>query len=74
MGRNVGVYFSLRWKLAILFGSVFLILQSVFAYLAYMNAQDNFENDRKEIQYSHLNIAQTLTKIRFWCSNSLPNW
>jgi diguanylate cyclase (GGDEF)-like protein/PAS domain S-box-containing protein len=64
MGSS-SLFFSLRWKLAILFGSVFLILQSVFAFVSYMNAQDNFEKDRKNIQRSHINIAQTLTKDSF---------
>lgn len=64
MGNN-SLFFSLRWKLAILFGGVFLILQSVFAFVSYLNAQDNFENDRKIIQSSHINIAQTLTKDSF---------
>lgn len=64
MGNN-SLFFSLRWKLAILFGSVFLILQSVFAFVSYLNAQNNFENDRKKIQGSHINIAETLTKDSF---------
>jgi len=64
MGKN-SLFFSLRWKLAILFGSVFLILQSVFAFVSYLNAQDNFEKDRKNIQGSHINIAETLTKDSF---------
>jgi diguanylate cyclase (GGDEF)-like protein/PAS domain S-box-containing protein len=64
MGKN-SLFFSLRWKLAILFGSVFLVLQSLFAFTSYLNAQDNFENDRKNIQISHVNIAETLTKDSF---------
>jgi diguanylate cyclase (GGDEF)-like protein/PAS domain S-box-containing protein len=64
MGKD-SLFFSLRWKLAILFGSVFLVLQSVFAFVSYLNAQDNFENDRKNIQGSHINIVETLTKDSF---------
>jgi diguanylate cyclase (GGDEF)-like protein/PAS domain S-box-containing protein len=64
MGSN-SLFFSLRWKLAILFGIIFLILQSVFAFVAYFNAQDNFEKDRKNIQANHFNIANTLTKDSF---------
>ncbi|NOU21459.1 MAG: EAL domain-containing protein [Methyloglobulus sp.] len=64
MGNN-SLFFSLRWKLAILFGSVFLILQSVFAFVSYLNAQDNFENDRKNIRGHHTSIAETLTKDSF---------
>jgi diguanylate cyclase (GGDEF)-like protein len=63
--ENNSLFFSLRWKLAILFGSVFFILQSVFAFVLYLNAQDNFENDRKNIQGNHISIAETLTKDSF---------
>lgn len=59
------LFFSLRWKLAILFGSVFLILQSIFAYMSYLNARNNFEGDLKNIQTNHVNIADTLTKDSF---------
>ena len=62
---NSRLFFSLRWKLAILFGCVFLILQSLFAFFSYKNAQDNFESDRKNIQVSSINIAETLTKDSF---------
>lgn len=58
-------FFSLKWKLAILFGVVFLILHSVFSYLAYLHAVDNFAIQRKLIQNSHINIAQTLTENEF---------
>ncbi len=64
MGSN-SLFFSLRWKLAILFGSVFLILLSVFAFISYLNAQANFESGRKSIQDSHVNIAETLAKDSF---------
>jgi diguanylate cyclase (GGDEF)-like protein len=60
-----GIFFSLRWKLAILFGSVFLILHSVFSYFSYLEAIDNFELDRKKIQSSHINIAKALTEDSF---------
>lgn len=64
MGKN-SLFFSLRWKLAILFGIVFMVLQTVFAVVSYLNAQNNFGNDRKNIQKSHINIAETLTKDSF---------
>lgn len=64
MGNN-SLFFSLRWKLAILFCSVFLILQSVFAFVSYLNAQDNFENNRKKIQGSHISVVETLTNDSF---------
>ncbi len=62
---NNSLFFSLRWKLAILFSSVFLLLLSVFAYISYLNAQENFENVRLNIQASQVKIAQTLTKDSF---------
>lgn len=59
------LFFSLRWKIAILFGTVFLILQSLFAFVSYLHAQEKFENDRKRIQRNHVNIAQTFSKDSF---------
>ena len=59
------IFFSLRWKLAILFVAVFLLLLSVFAYMSYQNAMESFENDRKDIQSNHFNIAETLTNDSF---------
>lgn len=60
-----GIFFSLRWKLAILFGSVFLILHSVFSYFSYLDAIDNFEIERKKIQNNHINIAKALIEDSF---------
>jgi diguanylate cyclase (GGDEF)-like protein/PAS domain S-box-containing protein len=57
-----GLFFSLRWKLTILFGVVFLLLQSVFSYTTYVNVKDDFEQDRRHIQANHVNLAETLTK------------
>ncbi|MEQ1560099.1 MAG: cache domain-containing protein [Methyloglobulus sp.] len=51
--------------MAILFGSVFLVLQSAFALIAYLNALDDFENDRKRIRQNHLAITETLTEDSF---------
>ena len=59
------IFFSLRWKLAILFVAVFLALLSVFAYMSYQNAMESFDNDRKAIQSNHFNIAETLTNDSF---------
>ena len=64
MGNN-NQFFGLKWKLAILFASVFLLLQSVFAFISYKNALDNFESDRKSIQRSQISIAKTLTEDSF---------
>jgi len=60
-----GIFFSLRWKLAILFGSVFLILHSVFSYFSYLDAIDNFEIERRKIQNNHINIVKALTEDSF---------
>jgi diguanylate cyclase (GGDEF)-like protein len=60
-----GIFISLRWKLAILFGSVFLILHSVFSYFSYLDAIDNFEIDRRKIQNNHINVAKALTEDSF---------
>ena len=60
MGKQ-SLFFSLRWKLTILFGIVFLILQSAFSYMTYLNAKDNFEQNRIRIQANHTNLAETLT-------------
>jgi len=58
-------FFSLKWKLAILFGGVFLILHSIFSYLSYLHAVDNFAVHRENIQNNHINIAGTLTENAF---------
>jgi diguanylate cyclase (GGDEF)-like protein len=63
--KSNSLFFSMRWKLAILFGGIFLILQSVFSFVSYLQAQDNFKNNRKTTQNNHINIAKTLTKDSF---------
>ncbi|MGZ8164458.1 MAG: EAL domain-containing protein [Methylobacter sp.] len=64
MGNN-RFFFSLRWKLALLFGVVFLVLHSVFSYVSYLKAIDEFAIDRKKVQDSHINIAKALTEDSF---------
>lgn len=54
--------FSLRWKLALLFGGVFLMLHSVFSYLMFLEAKDNFADKRRHVENSHVNIAKALTE------------
>lgn len=56
------LFFSLRWKLAILFGILFVIFQCAFAFISYQHAQANFENGRQAVKSNHLNVARTLTK------------
>ncbi|MEQ1528026.1 MAG: EAL domain-containing protein [Methylococcales bacterium] len=58
-------FLSLRWKLTALFGSVFLMLHSVFSYLSYLDAIDKFDKDRKTIVESHINLANALTEDSF---------
>lgn len=62
---NERYFFSLRWKLAILSGTVFLVLHTIFSYVSYLDAIDNFELDRKNIQSSHINIVNSLTEDSF---------
>lgn len=58
-------FLSLRWKFAILFGAVFLILHTVFSYLSYLDAIKHFNLDRKNIENTHINITRTLTQDSF---------
>ena len=61
MGEN-SFFFSIRWKLAILFGCVFLILHSAFSYMMYLEAKEHYASERKNVENSHINIAKALTK------------
>ena len=63
--ENNSLFFSLRWKLAILFGGFFLILLSAFSYFFYLNAKTDFEKDRIHFKINRDNIIQTLTKDSF---------
>jgi diguanylate cyclase (GGDEF)-like protein/PAS domain S-box-containing protein len=58
-------FFSLRWKLAILFGSVFLLMHSIFSYFAYRHKTEDFYIDRKNEHSNHLHIARALTEDSF---------
>jgi diguanylate cyclase (GGDEF)-like protein len=58
-------FFSLRWKLVLMFGTVFLVLHSIFSYVSYLDAIDNFSLDRKSIENNHINIVKTLTEDSF---------
>jgi len=60
--REFRFFFSLRWKLALLFGSVFLLLHSVFSYLMNLEAKEHYADERKNIEISHVNIAKALTQ------------
>lgn len=58
-------FFSLRWKLAILFGSVFLLMHSIFSYFAYSQATEDFYIARRTEHSNHLHIARALTEDSF---------
>jgi len=62
---NSPFFLSLRWKLAILFGCVFLIMHSIFSYVAYQHATQDFAIDRQNEHNSHLHIARALTEDSF---------
>ena len=58
-------FFSLRWKLSILFGLCFLILHSFFSYYAFLEAKQNFVTERQKMQARHLNVAVALSEDSF---------
>jgi len=60
-----GNYLSLKWKIAILIGSVFLFLHSVFSYIQFLDANEEFLLSRDSIQIRNTNIAQALIKDSF---------
>jgi len=62
---KTGVFFSLKWKIAVLIASVFLLSYSFFSYLFYLDANDNFLRSRQNIQKRYKNIASALTKDSF---------
>ncbi|MGR9088292.1 MAG: cache domain-containing protein, partial [Gammaproteobacteria bacterium] len=62
---NERFFLSLRWKFAILFGAVFLLLHSFFSYVSYLDAIDHFALERKNIETTHIKIAKTLTEDSF---------
>ncbi len=64
MNEN-GFFFSLKWKMAILIGAIFLLLHSIFSYLIYLDAKENLALNRQNIQSRYKNIAHALTKDSF---------
>ena len=58
-------FFSLRWKLPILFGICFLVLHSLFSYSAFLEAKQSFVIERQKMQARHLNIAVSLSEDSF---------
>lgn len=58
-------FFSLRWKIALLIGGVFVVLYSFFSYTLYLNAKANFDLNRETIQRNHAELVKGLTKDSF---------
>ncbi|MDD1611764.1 MAG: GGDEF-domain containing protein, partial [Methylococcaceae bacterium] len=56
---------SLRWKLAILFGSVFLLMHSFFSYFAFLHATEDYQVNRSNEHSKHILIARALTEDSF---------
>lgn len=63
--RKKGFFFSLKWKLAYFFGTVFLLLNSFFSYFVYLDAKDDFILERKNIQQRYSNVANALAEDSF---------
>jgi len=58
-------FFSLKWKLATAFGTVFLLLHSIFSYISYLEAVKKFDFDHKLLKTSHINVANALLDDSF---------
>ena len=63
--NKTGIFFSLKWKIAVLIGGVFLLLHSAFSYLVYLDTTEDFVRNRQNIQSRYNNIARALTKDSF---------
>lgn len=60
-----GFFFSLKWKISLLIGGIFLLLHSIFSYLVYLDAKGDLSRSRQSIQRRHENIAQVLSQDSF---------
>ncbi|MFA5982482.1 MAG: cache domain-containing protein [Methylococcaceae bacterium] len=56
------VFISLRWKLGLLFGLIFIILYGLFAYLNHVNGKHNFTVERQIIQSNQVDTFKALAK------------
>ena len=65
MMNKTGIFFSLKWKIAVLIGGVFLLLHSAFSYLVYLDTTEGFVRNRINIQSRYSNVAYALTKDSF---------
>ena len=63
--NKTGIFFSLKWKIAVLIGGVFLLLHSAFSYLVYLDTTEDFVRNRQNIQSRYSNIAHALSKDSF---------
>lgn len=59
------LFLSLKWKIAIIMGSLFLILHSLSSYFVYLDASDEFQQNRTKILNRYQKIAQALSKDSF---------
>ncbi len=64
MNKN-GFFLSLKWKIAVLVGGIFLLLHSAFSYLIYVNSIEDFSRNRENILERYIHIAEALTKDSF---------
>jgi diguanylate cyclase (GGDEF)-like protein/PAS domain S-box-containing protein len=58
-------FFSLKWKFALVFSSVFLLLLTVFGYKLYWDAAKNFESIQEKKAANHIYVAHALTTKSF---------
>lgn len=58
-------FFSLKWKFALTFGSVFLLLLGVFSYQFYLDTMNDFAKARKKVASEHINTSRALIKKSF---------
>ncbi|WP_374088659.1 EAL domain-containing protein [Methylomicrobium lacus] len=62
---NAPFFVSLRWKLSLLFGGVFLLMHSLFSYFAYQHATEDFDATLRNEHLNHINMARALTDDSF---------
>ncbi len=62
---NNNCFFSLKWKFALIFSSVFLLLLSIFGYKLYWDASENFESIRAKKAANHIYVANALNTNSF---------
>ncbi|MDO8938336.1 MAG: EAL domain-containing protein [Methylicorpusculum sp.] len=58
-------FLSLRWKLALLFGGIFILLNCLFAYFAYSDAKQGFSEERMLLRNKQDNLAKMLSEDSF---------